>query len=500
MIDLHLNRTSKRERREQSVGIAILNCMDKFGIKMAFCCLLAALIMVWSAPVCDACAEADEGYYPEGWDISEVGLDVKVYQDFQYVYDEYSGGISIKAYIGDDPDVVVPDIIDGYPVIDLDQYMYRKIYIKTVTYGPEFGIVNGEFVADNFVVPFETEAVYVSEDHPYLKSVDGILYNKDMTVLYFCPPSTYVTEYYVPDTVTEVYPWALYEINTIRKVVFSEKGHIECARNIFAYSDSIETAELKGIRVICGESFLMCPNLKTVVFGDGLEQIGWASDEDDDDESNFCYCESLENVTFPDTLSVIGTLSFSDCPSLERIKLPDRISYLGRMAFNKCGDVDRISIPKCCTFIGSGVFANCLNSDIIYPQFMYRKTDDYDDSFSYFAGIKLGKKTVKVSNVYKLKVRGSTKILKKGEFAQLRLKAWYLAEPYSSKGNLTKHKKNVAYSNLEKGLFCFESSNPDIVSVDECGRITAKDIGTAVVTVSVFPTPEIACTCTVTVK
>ena len=48
----------------------------------------------------------------------------EVYGDFYYGYD--GKGIIIKSYFGDDTDVVIPDEINGYPVISIRNDCFRE--------------------------------------------------------------------------------------------------------------------------------------------------------------------------------------------------------------------------------------------------------------------------------------------------------------------------------------------------------------------------------------
>lgn len=111
-------------------------------------------------------AEEDYNYYPEGWDIKQVYSEAKECGDFQYNYWESNGTAHIVGYTGTNIDLIIPDTIDGHPVVDILPFLYRKVHIRSITYGENYGIVNGQFITDMFETPYETEAVFVSEKHP----------------------------------------------------------------------------------------------------------------------------------------------------------------------------------------------------------------------------------------------------------------------------------------------------------------------------------------------
>lgn len=53
----------------------------------------------------------------------------------------------------------------------------------------------------------------------------------------------------------------------------------------------------------------------------------------------FCGAESLVSVLLPNSLEVIGNLSFSRCKNLSRIELPESLKVIGDYAFFECTDL-----------------------------------------------------------------------------------------------------------------------------------------------------------------
>lgn len=75
----------------------------------------------------------------------------------------------------------------------------------------------------------------------------------------------------------------------------------------------------------------------------------------------FADCSALEQVDFPSTLNRIGENAFNNCSSLKDFSLPDNISSIYDFAFSGCGRVSSIHIPASIVHIGEGAFANCSN-------------------------------------------------------------------------------------------------------------------------------------------
>lgn len=124
------------------------------------------------------------------------------------------------------------------------------------------------------------KSINVHNENTNYVSVDGVLYNKDKTVLIAYPAAKTNTEFTVPNTVTE-----------------------------------IAEAAFQGAK-----------NLKTINLPSNLTKIG---------NNAFRGCLALETINLPASLTKIGASAFRDCKSLENVNLNDSIDF-GKNAFNGC--------------------------------------------------------------------------------------------------------------------------------------------------------------------
>ncbi|MBQ3179047.1 MAG: leucine-rich repeat protein [Clostridia bacterium] len=69
--------------------------------------------------------------------------------------------------------------------------------------------------------------IYVAEDNPYMTSVDGILYSKDVTELLWYPNNHSNIEYTVPDTVEHIYSSSFWWITNLQTVIFNDKVSVD---------------------------------------------------------------------------------------------------------------------------------------------------------------------------------------------------------------------------------------------------------------------------------
>ena len=202
----------------------------------------------------------------------------------------------------------------------MDTYATAKVYInngdtiKEITIAPE---ADGAPVKDIFVslanadkinIPATAEryvqqvdsaedkvAYYnVDKDNPYLTSVDGIIYSKDMTKLIKVPSGYAGKKIVVPDGVKIIDSFAFYSL------------------------DNVESIELPdSVEIIEKCSFGCCYKLSSIKLSKNLDVIG---------DLAFMYCTKLTDITLPDSVNHIGENAFTDVPV---VKSENGLDYLG---------------------------------------------------------------------------------------------------------------------------------------------------------------------------
>jgi len=174
---------------------------------------------------------------PEGWDVDWNQLDFdgnKVpvvwgynptdVSAFEYtVVDEST--VTITNYIGEDTEVVIPSIIEGLPVTAIGESAFSTCINVTSVVVPDCviriedeafifcnnleTITLGSGVAEIVGMPFGSSGValkniFVDENNPYYKDLDGILFTKDEKTIVRYPVGRTETQYTVPDGVTVI--------------------------------------------------------------------------------------------------------------------------------------------------------------------------------------------------------------------------------------------------------------------------------------------------------
>ncbi len=73
-------------------------------------------------------------------------------------------------------------------------------------------------------------------------------------------------------------------------------------------------------------------------------------------EGAFKECESITDVTIPNTVTIIGKSAFSGCRGITSIELPNSVTTICGWAFSACANLSDILIPDSVTTIGEYVF------------------------------------------------------------------------------------------------------------------------------------------------
>lgn len=76
---------------------------------------------------------------------------------------------------------------------------------------------------------------------------------------------------------------------------------------------------------------------------------------------SFRFCDSLLEITIPDSVTCIDCLAFQCCDNLKKITIPDSVTKIGDSAFEGCLSLSEISIPDSVISIGAYAFdSECL--------------------------------------------------------------------------------------------------------------------------------------------
>ena len=172
---------------------------------------------------------------------------------------------TLVAYSGNDTEITVPEFVNRkipvtgvYSFGELDED-YR-CSVKTLNLPKTIKSLSGSDVFDLFGL----ENINVSPENPYITSIDGVVFSKDLSKLLALPSAR--TSYDIPDEVTSI-------------------GNHAC------YASSLESVTFPENLVSIGEyAFFSSPALKEVHIPQSTETIG---------DYAFAHCVNLQNAVVP---------------------------------------------------------------------------------------------------------------------------------------------------------------------------------------------------------
>lgn len=218
------------------------------------------------------------------------------------------------------------------------------------------------------------ENIMVNDSNINYSSKDGVLFNKDKTILIKYPEGITDTSYTVPNSVITIYDSAFYSSLNLTKIVIpnsvtfiDEYAFAECSNlSDISIPDSVTTI---------GESvFEDCTGLTSINIPNSVTTIG---------DYAFCSCTGLTTINMPDRFTTIGESAFDGCTGLTSISIPSSVTTIGESAFCDCTGLINISIPNSVTNIGDYAFENCTGLTIYGVLSSYANTYADDNSITF---------------------------------------------------------------------------------------------------------------------
>lgn len=200
------------------------------------------------------------------------------------------------------------------------------------------------------ITPGATAAEYrVPATSQNFKTIDGVLYSKDGSILYACPAESAGASFTVPGTVREIAEYAFYNLEEMRELVLLE-GLTTIYEYAFSGSGIASFVMPDSVTTVYGYICQLCPNLERVVIGDGVKELGTCAGWQD-----FYYCPNLCEVDLGSSVEVIGNACFGNT-ALERVDLPESVRQINFGAFGNNYDLVEVTGGEGLEWIGRWAF------------------------------------------------------------------------------------------------------------------------------------------------
>ena len=310
----------------------------------------------------------------------EYEIEVSIVEPSQFDYIVESDGIYIigwESYNSSEhtEDVVIPSEIHGMPVVGIYYLGERMLDINTITipdsvkfignyafewcFGvKEINIGSGAEVIDPTAFlgggTGNLNAINVSEDNKYFTSVDGVLFNANVSE-FIAYPAAKGSTYEMPLTIEKFENIQLYP-NV--EFIFSPDSDLFVTENGVTYNKD-KTAIISTDKTVSGDyvmpetvevifrgAFRGCDDLTGVVISPNVTNIAYAT---------FDNCPNLASVILPEKLVSIENYAFSDCAALKSIDFNGELLEIWEKAFYRSG-LKSIVIPDNVMWIGEECF------------------------------------------------------------------------------------------------------------------------------------------------
>lgn len=177
------------------------------------------------------------------------------------------------------------------------------------------------------------KAIIVDENNPYYSSIDGVLYNKDQTVLLICPAGK-CGDFVIPCTVKMVEGGAFQYCDNLKSI------HIPASVEKIWFDD-YDFYSFNGV-------FVVDPNNPYYDFDDNILYTN-GSGYSKNKKTMVVYCSPNKEgeVVLPETTSMTGYGAFRNCDKITSVvfKTPGSL-YLGRYTFANCRSLKTLELPS----------------------------------------------------------------------------------------------------------------------------------------------------------
>jgi len=278
--------------------------------------------------------------------------------------------LAVKNYRSDCENPVIPDSVNDMPITVISDSAFQfKKRLKSVTLpGGITSIKNHAFCycdkLKNIRLPKKTakigswvfsgcdnlERIDVDEENENFTSHEGVLFNKEMTAILWCPQKT-SGNYIIPETV----------ITIKEDDAFSQCGKLTgliLPKNILLPEFITFNGCEKLNKFYVDDNNMMYKSIDGVLFTKNEKELLMYPQGNENKEyiiprktisiNKFAFenCKHLENIIFPENLERIGCGAFFYCENITSLTFAENLKYIDRDAFYKCRNLKIIKLSK----------------------------------------------------------------------------------------------------------------------------------------------------------
>ena len=322
--------------------------------------------------------------------------------DWQYYYDDWFDEVYITGYTGNAATVTIPPMLGGYPVTEIeDQAFWGCTTLVDVTLPDSI-----EYIGDyafrnctsltNVTIPsgelgdrvfYDCKAltsvslgryvdfiegytfqnceslttINVDANNPDYMVADGVLFDKDKTMLVKYPAKKADTAYAIPESVTAIDTFAFQYCPALTSVFIPKNlTMLDLFRDCKSLTEISVDENNPSYVSIDGVVFTKD---KTMIrqYPAGKMGTTYAIPESVTRLNTLTFGQNpfLISITLPGRITGMGSSVFAGCQSLINVTIESGVPMLGNTAFTGCPNLSFVTIPDSVTEIGNNVFSEC---------------------------------------------------------------------------------------------------------------------------------------------
>lgn len=219
-----------------------------------------------------------------------------------------------------------------------------------------------EYIGDNaFMGCSSLQNINVDDKNKHYKSIDGVLFNYNMTCLIQYPTGKTQNIYSIPNSVINIKNSAFYAntaLTTVKNTnsVTTIEDYAFCDCKALTIMDLPTTITKIGNQVFCRCTTLQAINIKNAHY----KSIDGVLYNNDSTILIQYPCGKIQNTySIPSLVTTIGNNAFEHCTNLTSINIPNSVATIESYAFQTCTNLSSVNIPNSTTYIGNDAFAGC---------------------------------------------------------------------------------------------------------------------------------------------
>ena len=248
-------------------------------------------------------------------------------------------------------------------------------------------------------------SITVKNGNTYYSSENGVLFNKNQTLLVTCPggkqgvysiPTSVIgigtaafngcsglTSVTIPDGVTSIGNYAFAGCTGLKSITCEAETPPTCGDNCFSevdksipvyvpqesvnnykiewsYFTNFQASACKPVSGTCGDNLTWAIDCdgELTISGKG-KMMDFFENGSDDDRPWASYISDIKSVVIEDGVTTIGVLAFFNCSYLTSVTIGNSVTSIGEDAFMDCRSLTTVTIPNNVTKLDYGVFYYC---------------------------------------------------------------------------------------------------------------------------------------------